>query len=694
MATLGWVEVRMGVGGTPIGDVVVAGELVSVGRRDRWPLVVAVTAVCCWSLGLGGLVLAGSSGAAGSVSWPDLGIGLAYPVVAMLVAHVRSARVWSAFTLLSAVFSAVNVASTAWADRWYVSHQVPTPGAQWAAWLAGWTWVVSVVGFVAVAFFPDGRLPSARWRFAPAALVVGGASISVGNAGRPWLDEYSIANPLPGPHFVAPAAVGVIAVVLVVLGLTGCLASVVVRFRRSDGIGRRQIGWYAYGYAVTFVVLVVAVTTNLPDALFVIGPVAVAAGAAVAILRYRLYEIDRIVHRTLTWGLLTVLVIALYAVCVGFLGRLFDGRGAVGGLVATGIVAVAFQPLRTAVQRSVNQLIYGYRDQPELVLAELSVELDRATPDGQDLQVLADGLVRLLRFPAVVLDVDGGPGFRASYQAGDRRAETLSVVAEARSGGTGVRIAVCPRGRRSVGMRDRQLLATVAPALASTAEAMRLRRALETSRTRAVAVLAEEQRRMRRDLHDGLGPVLAGLRLTIGSARKLVMVEPERADRILADAQIDAVAAIEDVRRLSHDLRPPALDELGLAAALHDRLDRLAEGAFQLTFTATDVPDSLPAAVEVAIYRIGCEAVLNAVRHAQARHCTVRLRGHGGGLELSVADEGVGLETDRRAEGVGLSSMRERAEELGGTIAVDGRPGEGTDVCVWLPVEDEHAGTS
>ena len=169
---------------------------------------------------------------------------------------------------------------------------------------------------------------------------------------------------------------------------------------------------------------------------------------------------------------------------------------------------------------------------------------------------------------------------------------------------------------------------------------------------------------MRRDLHDGLGPVLAGLRLTIGTAQRLIESEPARAGRMLADAHDDAQAAIEDVRRLAYDLRPPSLDELGLAAALRDQAERLVGSACTLTFTATDVPDPLPAAVEVAAYRIGCEAVLNAVRQAAPARCLVELRGGDGGLSLSVEDDGVGIADGPATASVGLRSMRERAEEL------------------------------
>ena len=459
-----------------------------------------------------------------------------------------------------------------------------------------------------------------------------------------------------------------------------------VKFRRSGPDARRQIGWYGYGYAITAVVLVVAVTTDLPSALLAIGPVTVAAGAAIAILKFRLYDIDRIVNRTLAWGLLTALVVALYVISVGFFERAFAGGGSIGGLLATAVVAVAFQPLRSSVQRAVNQLIYGNRDQPEVIFRELAAMLDRDSGAEDPFAALADTLARSLRLPAVVLEVDGGSDLRASYASDQTQATGLVEVASAQTGGTRVRVWVRPRGPGALSGRDRQLLASLAPSLVAAAEALRLRRALETARVRAISTLAEEQRRMRRDLHDGLGPVLAGVRLTIGTARRVVATDPAEADRMLADAQADALAAMDDVRRLAHDLRPPSLDELGLAAALRDRLDQLVDGSCQLRFDASDMPDPLPAAVEVAAYRIGCEAVLNAVRHASATTCVVTLRGGDGGLALTVVDDGGGLPGDAAAH-VGLRSMRERAEELGGTITVDrnGRSRNGGQCLAALP---------
>lgn len=654
-------------------------------QRDHWSAGVAVVAVTCWSLGVGGLVVAFTSGHA-SVSWPDVAVALAYPSVALLVSHVRDARRWSALTLMSAVFSAVNIASSAWADRLYRDQIHPTPGAAWAAWLAGWTWVASVVGFIAVAYFPDGRLPSRRWAVAPLAVVVAGVIVIAGNAFAPRLDDYDIMSPLPGPHFAAIGAIDGVVAVLALGGLVGCLASIVVKFRRSGQTARRQIGWYGYGYGVTALVLIVAVTTNLPSALLAIGPLSVAAGAAIAILKLRLYDIDRVVNRTLAWGLLTVLVIAVYVISVGFLERAF-ASGSTAGLLAAGIVAMVFQPLRVSVQRVVNQLIYGDRDQPEVIFRELAATLDQETGTEDPLATLAGSLARSLRLRAVVLEVDGGGDLQASYASNPTEETGLVEAASAQTGGTRIRVRVRPRGPGLLSGRDRRLLQSLAPSLVAAAEALRLRRALEAARVRAVTALAEEQRRMRRDLHDGLGPVLAGLRLTIGTARRVLPADPIGADRMLADAQADALGAMQDVRRLAHDLRPPSLDELGLAAALQDRLERLVDGVCALRFDVECLPDPLPAAIEVAAYRIGSEAVLNTVRHAGATTCLVALCGDPHGLALTVTDDGTGL-PDGVTANVGMRSMRERAEELGGTITINGIVGHGTTVNVWLPCPD------
>jgi two-component system NarL family sensor kinase len=654
---------------------------------DRgWGFAVAGLSGLAWVLGLAGLAIAVASGTVGRISWPDLTISLAYPAVALLVAHIRSARLWSALTMVSAVFSGANVATSSWADRAYVAHASGAVGAAWSAWASDWTWAISVAGFSAIAIFPDSKLPSRRWLFAPVLVVAGCVAVAAGNALQPSVGGYNIPNPFP-LHWGFSANAPIAAVILA--GLIGCLAASAVKVRRADGVVRRQIGWYTFGYAVTFIVLVLAVATNLPSAVLAVAPVAIAAGAAVGILKYRLYDLDMLVNRVLVWAALTTLSAVIYVVCVGFFQRLFADAATAGSALAAAAVAVAFQPLRLRVQHGVNRLIYGYRDQPDQVLREIARSLDSAVGSDAVLPALAATMARSLGLKGIVLDVDGGPQFSGPFGAaelapGQPGHQGLVEAATARHGGTTTRILVTPRRGSSVSARDRRLLADLAPSVAMAAESQRLGRALEQGRLRALAALAEEQRRVRRDLHDGLGPVLAGLRMTIGTARRVAVTEPAAADQLLAEAQQDAQAAIEDVRRLARDLRPAALDDLGLAEALRDRLGRLLGDGCQLDFDA-DLPEEvLPAAVEVAVYRIASEAVLNVARHAGATRCVVRLRADGSVLILLVEDDGTGL--GDAVPGVGLRSLRERAEELGGTIQLTSGSQGGTCVRAELSI--------
>jgi signal transduction histidine kinase len=228
--------------------------------------------------------------------------------------------------------------------------------------------------------------------------------------------------------------------------------------------------------------------------------------------------------------------------------------------------------------------------------------------------------------------------------------------------------------------------------------AVRLTNELQRSRERLVATREEERRRIRRDLHDGLGPALSSAMLKLGAARRLLPFDSP-ADDLIVEVRNDMRATVADVRRLVYDLRPPALDQLGLVLAIRDYAEQCGnpnetggEGGLRVTVEAPEQLPPLPAAVEVAAYNIAREALTNAARHAQARTCHVRLAledaPERSELRLEIADDGVGLPAGHRV-GVGLSSMRERAEELGGTCIIESPPEGGTRVLARLPAGKE-----
>jgi signal transduction histidine kinase len=241
-----------------------------------------------------------------------------------------------------------------------------------------------------------------------------------------------------------------------------------------------------------------------------------------------------------------------------------------------------------------------------------------------------------------------------------------------------------------VAATDRRAVEDVAAQLAVLASSLLLGERLRRSRSRLVTAQEEERRRLRNDLHDGLGPALSAVLLTLAAAENRLAGSCPDVARLLDGAREQTAAAVADVRRLVYGLRPPALDELGLDGALRSFLAKAGIGDAAFCLEVSGSLAELPAAVEVAAYRIVSEGATNVVRHARARTCTVTLRRTAAALELAVADDGVGLGSV--AAGVGITSMRERAAELGGSLVVTGGPDGGTVVQALLPLAGAELG--
>jgi signal transduction histidine kinase len=333
--------------------------------------------------------------------------------------------------------------------------------------------------------------------------------------------------------------------------------------------------------------------------------------------------------------------------------------------------------------------VLGEREDPYRVVSGLAERLERTDGAEEQLMAIAAAVAEAFRSPYVGVEVEQVGGGRLVAEHGRRPAAVQFLPIAYR--GEEVGRLLLPRDgvRAQLVTRDERLLADVVRQAAAAARLSSLAAQLQSSREQLVAAREEERRRLRRDLHDGLGPSLGAVVLRIDTARNLAAAEPEEADRLLRRARDDVAAALTDVRRLVHDLRPPALDDLGLTRAVRQQGERLLVPRTEVSVTAGAGVDDLPAAVEVAAYRIASEALANVARHASARTCRVELARQDGALVVTVTDDGVGIAPDAVA-GVGLVSLRERAAELGGRCEVVCPPDGGTVVRAVLPADGEE----
>lgn len=584
------------------------------------------------------------------------------------------------------------------------------PGAVGAAWFASVAQGPVLFGIFVFVFllFPNGRLLSPRWRPVSWAASAALALVTFSSAALPGplQNNPSIRNPFGiGPFTGFLHASFSLGFMVLMLTLAAAAASLVLRFRRSRGDERQQLKWF-----VSAAVLAAILLLSGPIFWFVLPPriawlwpvafflavISIPIATGIAMLKYRLYDIDLLINRTLVYGSLTAGIVGLYVLIVGDLGNALRTGNNLGiSLVATGLVAVLFQPLREHLQRGVNHMMYGERDDPYAVISRLGQRLEGTISPEALLPTVVETVAQALKLPYAAITLRQDDGFVMAAAVGTPGGEPLSLALIYQQELVG-RLLLAPRAPgETFSPADYRLLADLARQASIAAHAVRLTADLQHSRQRLVTAREEERRRLRRDLHDGLGPSLAAQTLKIGSARALYLHDPAAADALLAELEDDMGASLANVRHLVYNLRPPALDELGLAGALRDSAARYRkrtgerDEGLSIRVDAPDDLPNLPAAVEVAAYRIAQEALTNVVRHAHAGTCWVGLRFLSEGdrtvLELTIADDGVGLAAERKA-GVGLASMRERAAELGGTLVIETRLDGGTSVRAQLPI--------
>ncbi|GHH63039.1 hypothetical protein GCM10017673_03240 [Streptosporangium violaceochromogenes] len=648
-------------------------------------LAVIVLSIAACGIATAGLVIVRGLPAAWTPHMPftpDLACGLAFPPVgAFLLAHrSRPATAW--LMCLGGIGCAVNFFATAMMYRSGADGAMTAAGNYRYAVGVGWVAGGVLLAIVLPLYSPDGRLPSRRWRPVVVAAGVLTAVETVLTIVRPTppLADYPMPRIVPNP--LAIEALGPFyrslqnLVVWAIMGLAVlAMLSLATRLRRADPVLRRQIAWPLTAFAVYIVCMLAGEEWILAATVWTgLIPLAI----AFSVLRYRLYGIDTVVSRAFVAAGLIAAVSVVYFGGGALAGLTLSGYDRIGGLAAALFAGVVFHPLRHLLRRLVDRLMYGTRGDPAALAVRLAQEVGEAEP-ANALAAVASAVRDGLSLTGVAVEVRGPGARRVEIGTPGPSPRVVPLIWHGEP--VGRLLLGAPGPRRFAAAHNDRLIAVATPYVADVAHAVMMTADLQRSRERILTAREEERRRLRRDLHDGLGHALTDMAMSINMARISLRSEPASADRLLGELREGMDAVGQEIRELVYGLRPPTLDELGLAGAVRALA---AEGGPRVAVETEGDLSDLPAAVEVAAYRIVQEALTNVRKHAGARSATVSLR-RGASLMIRVRDDGHGP-PERARSGIGLISMRERAAELGGTCVIGPAEGGGTEVEALLPI--------
>jgi signal transduction histidine kinase len=608
------------------------------------------------------------------------------------------------------------------------------PASEWVAWIGTWAFAIAGATFpLILLLFPTGRVPSPRWRFVP--WLLGGATL--------WaVAFYSVLprpiHPMPGLRVDNPAgiealrgaggtlvAVGTIAAILTAVA---CFVGLFLRFRRARGEERQQLRWLAYigSFALALFAMMFALDpltggggSAAEDVVWIIFvaslTIGIPAACGVAILKYKLYELDVVIKKTVVFGVLAVFVTLVYIAVVVGVGTLVAGEQAGFNVLAFGaiaLIALMLQPLRDWARRLADRLVYGKRATPYEVLSEftervgetLSVEdtISRMT----ELITAATGASRAevwlrmgdeLRLEASSPRREADGEERLRLQPDDR----LPVIPDATSAIPvrhhdellGVIAVEVPATDPLTPEQERLLAELAAQAglvlrnVGLTAELRARLLELQRSRERLVAAQDEQRRRIERNLHDGAQQQLIALTVKARLAEQVAERDPTKSAALLRDIHRDAQSALEDLRDLARGIYPPLLADQGLPAALEAQGRR---SPLPVVVDADGIA-RYPQAVESAVYFCCLEALNNVAKYSEASRVTVRLSRHDGELRFEVADDGRGFDAAAGTYGTGLQGMADRMDALGGGFEVRSSLGAGTTVAGAVPIPPSEA---
>jgi signal transduction histidine kinase len=662
-------------------------------------------------------------------------IAVAYPAVGLLIAVRRPGNRIGWLMITIGLSLALSCVAHAYTERGPLIGPHAPPAGQWVDWLGTWVWVPGWVFLftLLLLLFPDGQPPSPRWRpaiwatFVAVGLEIAGSMLDPNPSSRP-----SYHNPTATPATRGLAQVLEIGgvVVGVAAGLV-CLAALITRFRRSQGQQRQQMKWFAYAGIATLLLLpgdTALATTPVLQVMGYVDVILLPAAVGIAILKYRLYDIDVVISKTVVYAVLAAFITAVYVLLVVVIGSLagLGGRPNLAlSILATAVVAVAFQPVRARAQRLANRLVYGQRATPYQALAQLSERMagtyatESLLPTMATIVAGATGASRA----DVWLRAGGELHAVASWPAGAGPRPAIALaggawppaaagadrLVEVRHDGEllGALSVTKKRGDAITPTEDRLIgnLATQAGLVlrnAGLTEQLMARLAdLRASRERLVTAQDRERRRLERDLRDGAQRELAGLAGKLGQAADALDRDEAEAKALLTDVTAEIARALAGLRELARGIYPPLLADMGVAAAL----DAQARKAPIAVSVEADGIGRYPQEIEAAVYFCALEALRSAAGQAGAARASVHLSARDGELRFEVAGDGEapghnggapginghrpgadrGLDAAGGGSAADLQAMADRIDALGGEIRIDPAPGRGTRISGSVP---------
>jgi signal transduction histidine kinase len=677
-------------------------------RRASW---------LAWSLAAAGLAMLAAGGALLAINLDMVGFNAAMivlfgscAVIGALAVSRQPGNLVGWLFLATGVVAAMQIFTGELALSLY-RHGGPLLAVQWLAWPANWVWNLSFGSLFTLLplLFPDGRLPSRRWR--PLAWFALGliAFLAVAYAVAPGpLDSPRVANPAGVGVGVSGAFAGLftglafVAVAACVL----CVCSLFFRYHHADGDVRQQVKWFGLGAAFTLTCLLAGQVAQglgaqvVSDVLSAIGVLGVPVGAAIAILRFRLFDIDVVISKAIVYGSLAAFIAIVYVGLVAGVGQL---AGAVGtpvlSAIAAAIVALAFQPVRRRMQRFANRLVYGQRATPYEVLSDFSGQVAHAysvediLPKMAQIVAAGTGVARAevwLRVGAELRSVARWPQDGAAspspvpMPSGEipEFGEGEAVFPVVHQGDMLGAIAVQAPAGDPITADKEKLIANLAAQAGLVLRNVRLLEDIRASRQRIVTAQDAAARRLERNIHDGAQQQLVALAIKTGLADSLVGHDDAEAHQMLSQIQAEIKEALSDLRDLARGIYPPLLADLGLVAALQAQARKSALPAV----VEGDGLGRYPQEAETAVYFCALEALQNVAKYARASRAIVRLSAPNGALAFCVEDDGVGFDPNAKGHGSGIQGMSDRLAALGGELRVTSTPGAGTIVNGSVPV--------